>query len=92
MQPDIKIRSSYNISGVSFSPRQIAEEIQKNIPEFKITFSPDYRQNIADSWPDSINDDYAQKDWKWAPKYNLPNMALDMLKNLEQILLDRNKV
>lgn len=57
----IKIRSSYNLSGISFTPKQIAEEIKKYIPDFKISYKPDFRQAIADSWPKSINDDETKK-------------------------------
>ncbi len=61
----IKIRSSYNLAGISFTPKQISDEIKKHISDFKITYSPDFRQSIADSWPTSINDTHAQKDWGW---------------------------
>src|SRR6478609_9310611 len=65
----ISIRTSYNISGMSFSPKEIAAEIKKHIPEFSISYKPDYRQAIADSWPKSINDDNARQDWNWKEKY-----------------------
>jgi nucleoside-diphosphate-sugar epimerase len=93
MQADsdhIKIRSSYNISGMSFSPKEISEEIQKHIPEFKISYNPDYRQKIADSWPQSINDQEARNHWGWKPSYNLSNLTNDMLINLEQLLTNEN--
>lgn len=80
----VKIRSSYNIAGCSFSPKEIALEIQKHIPDFKITYSPDSRQQIADSWPQSINDEYAQKDWAWSKKYDLQALVADMIKNLKK--------
>ena len=86
MQADaarIKIRSSYNIHGVSFSPKEIATEIQKNIPNFSISFSPDYRQAIANSWPNSIDDKNAQEDWGWSPDYQLSSITIDMLKNIK---------
>lgn len=86
----IQIRSSYNIAGMSFNPTEIANEIQKTIPEFKISYKPDYRQKIADSWPQSINDQEAQKHWNWQPQYNLSRLVGTMLQNLEQILLKEN--
>ena len=89
MQADsdnIKIRSSYNISGMSFSPKEISEEIQKHIPEFKISYNPDYRQKIADSWPQSIDDNEARQHWNWKPSFNLNQLTNDMLINLEQLL------
>lgn len=78
----IKIRTSYNISGMSFSPEQIAAEIKKHIPGFTIDYAPDYRQTIADSWPGSIDDSVARNDWGWKPEYDLPKMTKDMLENL----------
>jgi nucleoside-diphosphate-sugar epimerase len=81
----VKIRSSYNISGMSFSPKEITQEIQKSIPEFKISYSPDYRQEIANSWPQSINDQNAYKDWGWSPDIDLNNLATIMIKNLKII-------
>ena len=79
---NVKIRSSYNIAGVSFSPKEISDEIQRNISEFSITYTPDFRQKIADSWPNSIDDSHAQKDWKWNAEFDLPKITSDMLKNL----------
>lgn len=79
----VKIRSSYNLAGFSFTPTEIADEIKKHIPDFEISYCPDFRQEIADSWPSSINDIYAQKDWGWRLDYNLKKMTLDMIKNLK---------
>ncbi len=79
----IKIRSSYNLSGISFTPKQIAEEIKKYIPDFKISYKPDFRQAIADSWPKSINDDETKKDWGWKEKYDLPKLVKNMLENIK---------
>jgi nucleoside-diphosphate-sugar epimerase len=79
----ISIRTSYNVAAMSFSPEQIASCIQQHIPEFEISYNPDYRQNIADSWPQSIDDSVAQNDWNWQPEYNLPKMTEDMIKNLQ---------
>ncbi len=82
----ISIRTSYNITAVSFAPEEIAAEIQKHIPEFKMSYKPDFRQQIADSWPKSIDDSSARKDWAWKHKYGLPEMTQDMLKNLAPIV------
>ena len=79
----ISIRTSYNISGMSFSPAEIAAEIKKLIPEFEITYESDYRQAIADSWPNSIDDSVARNDWGWTEDYNLSSMVKDMLENLK---------
>lgn len=78
----IKIRTSYNISGMSFSPKEIAAEIKKHISEFSITYKPDYRQQIANSWPQSIDDSVARNDWGWQEDYDLAGMTKDMLENL----------
>jgi nucleoside-diphosphate-sugar epimerase len=79
----IKIRSSYNLAGFSFTPKQIADEILKHIPDFEISYNPDFRQKIADSWPHSIDDSYAKEDWGWQLKYDLEKMAIDMIQNLK---------
>lgn len=78
----VKIRSSYNISGISFTPKQIFEEIKKSMPNFEIDYQPDFRQKIADSWPGSIDDTDAQKDWGWKAKYDLTALAQIMLNNI----------
>ena len=80
----VKIRSSYNLAGISFTPKQLASEIKKHIPDFEMTYNPDFRQAIADSWPSSINDSYAQKDWGWELKYDLEKMTSDMMINLKE--------
>lgn len=83
----ISIRSSYNLAGISFTPEQLAEEIKKLIPKFEISYSGnDPRQAIADSWPKSIDDSYAQNDWGWKLEYDLPKMVADMLTNLKNII------
>jgi nucleoside-diphosphate-sugar epimerase len=79
----INVRTSYNISGMSFSPKEIAAEIKKHIPGFTISYEPDYRQAIADSWPQSIDDSVANRDWGWKEEYNLERMTRDMLENLK---------
>ena len=78
----ITIRTSYNVAAISFSPAEIAAEIKKHIPEFQINYKPDYRQAIANSWPQSIDDSVARKDWGWKPEYDLTAMTRDMLENL----------
>lgn len=78
----IKIRSSYNLAAMSFTPIEIAAEIKKHIPEFSVTYNPDFRQKIADSWPASIDDSEARKDWNWHHEFNLETMTIDMLEHL----------
>ena len=80
----IKTRTSYNLGSMSFSPNEITEEIQKLYPNFKVEYNADFRQEIADKWPKSINDDEARKDWNWKPKYDLKLMTLVMLEKLEE--------
>ena len=80
----ISVRTSYNISGMSFSPKEIAAEIKKHISEFSISYKPDYRQPIADSWPQSIDDTVARNDWGWKEEFTLGSMTKDMLENLEK--------
>lgn len=82
----IKIRSSYNIAGLSFSPKEIAQEIKKHIPKFEMHYKSDYRQAIADSWPQNIDDSAAFKDWNWKSSVNLQEMTSDMLKNIEKLI------
>lgn len=79
----ISVRHSYNISGMSFSPKEIAAEIKKHIPGFEISYKPDYRQQIADSWPQSIDDSVARNDWNWKEDFNLERMTKDMFDNLQ---------
>ena len=80
----IKIRSSYNLGGVSFTPKEIANEIKNHIPDFSISYNPDFRQKIADSWPASIDDSHAQADWGWKHKFDLGSMTMEMLENLKK--------
>ena len=80
---NITIRSSYNIAGMSFTPNQLFLMIRKTYPKFTITYHPDFRQEIADTWPNSIDDSYAVRDWSWSPKYDLESMTESMIKNLK---------
>ena len=79
---DIKIRSSYNLAAMSFTPEEIAEEIKKMVPEFKISYNTDFRQRIADSWPKSMDDSKAREDWGWKHRFDLKKMSEQMLKSL----------
>ena len=79
---NIKIRTSYNISAVSFTPKELEKQIKIYFPNFNVKFKPDYRQKIADSWPDSIDDQEAKVDWGWKAKFNLEKLTSDMFKNL----------
>jgi len=81
---NIKTRSSYNISGMSFSPKEIAQSIQNHISDFEINYSIDYRNKIAETWPDSISDSNAREDWNWEARYDLNEMTKNMLENLSQ--------
>jgi nucleoside-diphosphate-sugar epimerase len=78
----ISVRTSYNLSGMSFSPKEISASIQQHIPEFSLRCEPDYRQAIADSWPQSIDDSVARRDWGWKEEFDLEKMTADMLGNL----------
>lgn len=78
----IKIRSSYNLAGISFTPKEIYEAIKKEKPEFEIEYNPDFRQKIADSWPGSIDDSHATNDWGWNAKFDLEKMCKIMLDNV----------
>lgn len=89
MQADIanvKIRSSYNMRAISFSPAEIYESIKVHYPEFKITYAPDYRQKIAESWPNSIDDTHARNDWGWVPSFDLNRMTEEIINNLSEQL------
>ena len=93
MQTDskkIKIRTGYNLSAISFTPEEIASEIKKHFPDFSISYKPDFRQKIANSWPASIDDSIARKDWNWQHKFDLSSMTEDIIKNLKNHLLKMN--
>ena len=82
-EEQIKVRSSYNLAGISFDPATIGASIKKVIPEFELDFAPDFREEIAASWPKSIDDSAAQADWNWTPKFDLAGMTEAMLENLK---------
>ncbi len=82
----VKRHDSYNVAGMSFSAGELAAEIRKYIPDFKCEYKPDFRQKIADSWPMSIDDNVARKDWAWKPSYTLPSMTKDMIEKLSKKL------
>ena len=81
----IKERTSYNLAGISFTPAQIAEAIAAELPGFQIDYAPDFRQAIADSWPRSIDDSAAQRDWRWAQRFDLKAMVREMLTQLAAV-------
>lgn len=83
----IKIRSAYNLGGISFTPKQLGKAITKVIPDFQISYAPDFRQEIADSWPNSIDDSEAKKDWNWKHQYDLEGLVNIMLANVDINLL-----
>jgi nucleoside-diphosphate-sugar epimerase len=78
----ITVRTAYNFAGFSFAPKDMAAAIHSRVPNFKVTFEPDFRQSIADTWPQSIDDSYAQRDWNWKPHYDLEKTVADMLLKL----------
>ena len=91
MQADaakIKTRTSYNLSAISFTPKEIAAEIKKYVPEFTITYKPDFRQAIADSWPQIIDDSHARKDWGWQHDFDLASMTKDIVTSLKNQQLE----
>lgn len=79
----LSVRTAYNLSALSFTPKEIYEAITQEVPGFEITYAPDFRQQIADSWPQSIDDSVAAKDWGWKPTFDLKRMVKDMLSNIE---------
>lgn len=83
-EANVKVRSSYNLGGISFTPADITEAIRKHIPDFKVDYAPDFRQAIADSWPGSIDDSVAQEQWGWKAQYDLDSMTSDMLLHLKE--------
>jgi len=88
---NIKNRTSYNIAAMSFTPEEIAKEIKKYIPNFRISYQQDFRQQIANSWPESIDDSEARKDWNWRHKFDLPSMTKEIIMNLKKLEFDSIK-
>ena len=89
MQADaqsIRVRSSYNLAAISFDPEEMAETIKEHIPDFTISYAPDFRQKIADTWPQSIDDSSAREDWGWKARYDLKTITADMLSNLQSLV------
>ena len=85
---ELTVRTSYNISGMSFTPGQLAAQIKKGVAGFRISYQPDYRQSIAETWPTSIDDRIARRDWNWSPEYDLPAMTEHMLLNLRARVIE----
>lgn len=83
----INVRTSYNLGGISFTPKLLAKSIVKHLPDFKIYYEPDFRQQIAETWPSSIDDTVAQDDWGWKQKFDLDKMVATMLKNVDITLI-----
>ncbi len=86
-QKDISVRSSYNLAGMTFDPKIIHESIKRHYPDFKVNYKTDFRQGIADSWPQSIDDSVATRDWGWKPEYDLDSMVDDMIVKLKPKLI-----
>lgn len=87
MQADfsrLKHHSNFNVTAMSLSAEELAAEIKKHIPEFEIDYQPDFRQAIADSWPESIDDSAAREEWDWSPQYDLARMTEDMIRVLTE--------
>jgi nucleoside-diphosphate-sugar epimerase len=83
-QSSLSIHSSYNVSGISFDPQELASEIKRILPKFSITYKPDFRQAIAESWPQTIDDSVARNDWGWKSEYDLEKMTKIMLKQIKK--------
>jgi nucleoside-diphosphate-sugar epimerase len=88
----ICIRSSYNVAGLSFNPRQLAQEIARQLPKFEVRYQPDTRQLIADSWPQSLDDAHARADWDWQPRIGLPELVADMLNHIDVSKTDPKRI
>lgn len=82
---DISVRTSYNLTAMSFSPAQLAAAIANRVPGFEVMYRPDARQNIAETWPSYIDDAVARRDWGWSPVYSLDDMVADMLQHLQEL-------
>ena len=84
---DIKVRTSYNLAAISFTPEQITAEIKKHIENFEVSYKPDFRQDIANSWPQIIDDSKAREDWNWSHEFDLESMTKEMLKNIQSSMI-----
>lgn len=84
---DVKVRSSYNIAATSFTPKELTSAIQELLPEFTIRYEPDFRQKIADSWPESIDDSTATNDWNWSSAFDMKAIVSEMITNLKTVLV-----
>lgn len=89
---NVQIRSSYNLAGMSFTPKEIYESVLEHHPDFQVSYEPDFRQEIADGWPDSIDDHFAREHWGWRPVYGLKEMTKDILENLPNYFPLKNKI
>ena len=87
---NIKIRSSYNLAGSSFSPKELVDEIKLKLPNFEAVYKPDFRQDIADTWPNSIDDSEARNDWGWKESFTTKDLVEIMLENVDPSLLIKN--
>mgnify|MGYP006300052791 FL=1 len=85
-EENIKVRSSYNLGGISFTPEELVDEIRKYIPDLEVTYKPDFRQDIAESWPRRISDEAAQNDWDWRHEYDLQRMTAVMVEKIREKL------
>jgi len=81
---NVKLRVGYNVGAFSFTPEELAMQIRKSVPDFKIQYNPDFRQQVAEGWPSSIDDSCARKDWGWKNDYSFEQMVTDMLEHLSE--------
>ncbi len=80
----IPYRGGYNLAGFSFTPKELADLIRKHLPDFSIDYNPDFRQAVAASWPESIDDSVARKDWNWSPDWTLEAMVQEMMEEISK--------
>jgi nucleoside-diphosphate-sugar epimerase len=80
----LRIRTSYNLAAMSFNPEEVTKSIQKTLPDFTIDYNPDFRQDIADTWPQSIDDSFAKEDWGWNPEFDLDQMTNTMIRSIKK--------
>jgi nucleoside-diphosphate-sugar epimerase len=84
----LSVRTSYNLRGIDFTPAEVAASIKERVDDFQVNYEPDFRQAIADSWPGSIDDYYARRDWGWKPEFDLASMTKEMLTELSKLFID----